>query len=195
MHQCPYDEDATCVDALTAPEDCWEDRDKRDKRCETYIIYQQKEHIRTLETMTKKITHCPDCGSTWYDDGFTAECPQCRIRRLEEENRNHKQTLAGIAAMNPVKEGDRAIQWAKDGLSGYTMSADATIKGLQDKVRTLEAELTETQNARADLVRKVEEVAKEAEENMAQELYYPGWIQWKEHVKRLRNIVKEGSRE
>ena len=42
-------------------------------------------HIRNLEAMTKKITHCPDCGSTWYDDGFTVECPQCRMRKLEEE--------------------------------------------------------------------------------------------------------------
>jgi hypothetical protein len=287
-------------------------------------VKELRKHIRNLEAMTKKITHCPDCGSTWYDDGFTAECPQCRVRRLEEENHNHKQTLAGIAAMNPTEEGDRAIQWAKDGLSGYTMSADATVKYLQDRVRGLEntlervraerdtaqevcdAELTEAQEeaarlnriireadtnrahldspvvygnfdlelnyipppelpnipaitreqdrlrdevrrleaeleewqgktmkarmeaaefevaldkareaksratdgaregahwqglywkekaAKDNLVRRVEEVAEAAEENMSQELYYPGWIQWKEHVKRLRNIVKEG---
>jgi len=97
-----------------------------------------QEYIRTLETMTKNIKECLACASTWYDDGFTAECPQCRVRRLEEENRNHKQTLAGIAAMNPTEEGDRAIQWAKDGLSGYTMPVDATVKYLQDRVRELE---------------------------------------------------------
>ncbi len=52
----------------------------------------------------------------------------------------HAETLRGIAAMDPATEGERMVQWARDGLSGYTEDTPATVKTLTD--RALEAEAT-----------------------------------------------------
>jgi hypothetical protein len=54
---------------------------------------------------------------------------------------NHAETLRGIAAMNPSTEGERMRQWAKDALSGYTESAEATIKNLMEQNAQLRANL------------------------------------------------------
>jgi uncharacterized Zn finger protein (UPF0148 family) len=40
------------------------------------------DHTRKLEA---KAIHCDKCGASWYDDGFTASCPMCRIAELEAE--------------------------------------------------------------------------------------------------------------
>ena len=95
-----------------------------------FTMDQIEEHIRNLEAMAKKITHCPDCGSTWYDDGFTAACPQCRVRRLQKHKRD-------------IYEYER------------------TIKRYEERTHRLEARLVLVQQARAELVRGVEEVVED----------------------------------
>ena len=33
------------------------------------------------------IIHCENCGSSWYDDGWTGSCPKCKIAELETQNK------------------------------------------------------------------------------------------------------------
>lgn len=37
-----------------------------------------------VERLKQSHIHCDVCGSTWYDDGFTGSCPNCRLTRLVE---------------------------------------------------------------------------------------------------------------
>ena len=50
---------------------------------EALVVYAAADYIEEL--LAKQI-HCSDCGSTWHDDGFTGNCPNCRIAELEAEN-------------------------------------------------------------------------------------------------------------
>jgi len=59
---------------------------------------------------------------------------------------NHAETLRGIASMHPATESERMRQWAMDGLSGYSMSIQSTLKRLQDELaaeRTAAARMRE----------------------------------------------------
>jgi len=35
-----------------------------------------------VERLKNKAIHCEKCGGSWYDDGYTASCPSCRIVQL-----------------------------------------------------------------------------------------------------------------
>jgi len=51
-----------------------------------FTMDQIEKHIQILTTMVKKITHCLECGATWYDDGLaTVECPECKIIKLSTQ--------------------------------------------------------------------------------------------------------------
>lgn len=52
---------------------------------------------------------------------------------------NHAETLRSIRKMDPATEGERMVQWARDGLSGYAETNETTMAKLMDRVRELEA--------------------------------------------------------
>lgn len=62
------------------------------------------------------------------------------LRRHETAN-NHRQTLIGIADMDPATEADRMLLWAKDALSGYAETAEVSMKKQQDEINRLRAAL------------------------------------------------------
>ncbi len=47
---------------------------------------------------------------------------------------NHAETLRSIAKMDPLTDGDRMRQWARDALSGYIETNEATMVQLMDKL-------------------------------------------------------------
>lgn len=74
---------------------------------------------------------------------------QSELIRLREENERlrirgdgHAETLRGIAKMDPATEGERMRLWARDGLSGYTQSTEATVKEQQDENNRLQQQLS-----------------------------------------------------
>ena len=32
----------------------------------------------------RRIIHCKNCGDSWFDSGFIASCPICKIKELEK---------------------------------------------------------------------------------------------------------------
>lgn len=69
------------------------------------------------------------------------------LRRHETAN-NHRQTLIGIADMDPATEGDRMLLWAKDALSGYVETAETSMKKQRDEINRLRAALTQIRDYR-----------------------------------------------
>lgn len=61
------------------------------------------------------------------------------VERLKIRGDCHAETLRGIAAMDPSIEAGRMKQWARDGLSGYMETTEATVKRLSDEINTLTA--------------------------------------------------------
>ena len=37
-----------------------------------------------ITALQARITHCDNCGGSWYDDGLTGRCLICRIKELTE---------------------------------------------------------------------------------------------------------------
>jgi hypothetical protein len=64
------------------------------------------------------------------------------LLRRHETADNHRQTLLGIADMDPATEGDRMRLWARDALSGYVESAEVSMKKQQDEINRLKAQLS-----------------------------------------------------
>jgi rubrerythrin len=52
-----------------------------------------QELISVLTIANRKVIHCDDCGSSWYDDGFTSKCPSCIITQLQAEVKELKRQV------------------------------------------------------------------------------------------------------
>jgi hypothetical protein len=63
--------------------------------------------------------------------------------RRHETAENHRQTLIGIAQMDPETEGNRMRLWASDALSGYVETGEVSMKKQQDEINRLKAKLEE----------------------------------------------------
>lgn len=66
-----------------------------------------------------------------------------QLLRRHETAENHRETLRGIADMDPATEGDRMRLWARDALSGYTETAEVSMKKMQDERNRLHSQATE----------------------------------------------------
>lgn len=64
----------------------------------------------------------------------------------------HAETLRGIAHMDPKTEGERMVQWARDGLTGYVATTEVTVKELMDELTTLRARVGVLEKALQDII-------------------------------------------
>ncbi len=60
------------------------------------------------------------------------------LKQAQKRGDGHAETLRGIVSMNPETEGNRMRQWARDGLSGYVETIEATVKIQQDRIEQLQ---------------------------------------------------------
>jgi hypothetical protein len=72
-------------------------------------IVTKEVECRTMRTMTKHITHCENCGGSWYDDGLTSECPCKTIKSLRNKLENFQEKADAIHRYLKEKKPDAIL--------------------------------------------------------------------------------------
>lgn len=78
------------------------------------LAREQNDHLMgVVERNKKRIIHCDNCGSSWYDDGWIGSCPKCAHAETLKNLEQVREALKDIASIGIPLTADDAYEMAR----------------------------------------------------------------------------------